>query len=195
MAHHNPRTALCHHCASVHSAFPLQTIFCQKPWLPVDCLLGRVDEEPTSENMEDWVTRHQQHLMEIYLSAKNKLGAAAAYRARNDPDTIEVLTAGMLVYRRNHLIGRCKIQDCWNPKVFEVVEALPQTPTTSVPSKCKFPNLQQVNNRRMTLVRRKQPNCTLGLYTHMLQPSKQLEILETQHRPRALASPRTVIAP
>ena len=28
------------------------------------------------------------------------------------------------MYRRNHPIGRCKIQDCWNPKVFQVVEGL-----------------------------------------------------------------------
>lgn len=110
------------HQSTQHS--PYELMFGQQPRLPVDFLLGVTEEEPTSGGIEDWVSQHHQHLANVYSRAKQRLEAVAASRARHDPEVADVLPPGTLVYRRNHPQGRCKIQDCWNPTVFEVVECM-----------------------------------------------------------------------
>ncbi|XP_062375193.1 uncharacterized protein LOC134063614 [Sardina pilchardus] len=110
------------HQSTQHS--PYELMFGQKPRLPVDFLLGREDVAPINGGIEDWVSRHQQDLAAIYINAQDKLKAAAAYRNRHHSEDVPLLSPGTLVYRRSHPQGRCKIQDCWNPTVFEVVECL-----------------------------------------------------------------------
>ena len=111
------------HQSTGHS--PYELMFGQKPQLPVDLLLGRADEEPASAAPADWVTEHQDHLASVYAAARKQLDAAAEARERRQPPTTtSILPVGTLVYRRNHGLGRRKIQDVWESTVYQVVKCL-----------------------------------------------------------------------
>ena len=111
------------HQSTGHS--PYELMFGQKPQLPVDLLLGQADEEPASITPDDWVTKHQDHLASVYVAAKKHLEAAATAREqRQPPTTTAILPVGTLVYRKNHVLGRRKIQDVWESTVYQVVKCL-----------------------------------------------------------------------
>ncbi|XP_061584211.1 uncharacterized protein LOC133449095 [Cololabis saira] len=102
---------------------PYELMFGQKAQLPVDFLLGGSQKEPISGSAKDWVDEHQKHLKSVYLHAKAQLRQAAERRNRHyQPTATSILTPGTLVYRRNHLLGRHKIQDTWDSVVYVVVE-------------------------------------------------------------------------
>lgn len=88
-------------------------MFRQKPQLPVDHLLGNMEDEDGNSPPTDWVVQHQEYLTSVYASARRHLEEAAAERRRGDPDTEPVLQPGTLVYCKNHFQGRHKIQDIW----------------------------------------------------------------------------------
>lgn len=100
-------------------------MFGQKPQLPVDLLLGQADEEPALTTPDDWVTKHQDHLASVYVTARKQLETSAKSRERQQsPTTMSILPVGTLVYRKNHVPGRCKIQDVWDSTVYQVVKCL-----------------------------------------------------------------------
>ncbi|KAJ8409813.1 hypothetical protein AAFF_G00218720 [Aldrovandia affinis] len=111
------------HQSTGHS--PYELMFGQKPQLPVDLLLGQAEEEQMATTLEDWVTRHQDHLASVYVNARRYLEAAATSREHRQPEpNAPILLAGTLVYKKNHGPGRRKIQDMWESTVYQVVECL-----------------------------------------------------------------------
>lgn len=95
---------------------PFMLMFGQEPHLPVDFLLGRV-EEPRAGDVCSWVWEHQQRLKVAVESARERMKMAAAQRKervdRKGP--VDVLPAGQLVYMQDRSYrGRHKIRDIWN---------------------------------------------------------------------------------
>ncbi|KAJ8408161.1 hypothetical protein AAFF_G00263890 [Aldrovandia affinis] len=92
-------------------------MFGQKPQLPVDLLLGQAEEEQTATTLEDWVTRHQDHLASVYVNARRYLEAAATSREHRQPEpNAPILLAGTLVYKKNYGPGRRKSKTCGNQR-------------------------------------------------------------------------------
>lgn len=102
-------------------------MFGQEPQLPIDFLLGRV-QEPEAGRVSDWVQEHQRRLDVAFQGAKGRMEAAAAQRkARHDrKGQCDPLEVGQLVYVRDHTVrGRNKIQDAWSPAIHQVLRAPP----------------------------------------------------------------------
>ena len=96
---------------------PYELMFGQKAQLPVDLLLGTVDD-PSARSVEDWVDQHQEHLHSVYFQAKEQLKAAAEWRNKQyHPTVTDILAPGTLVYKKSHPQGRHKIQDVWDSTV------------------------------------------------------------------------------
>lgn len=112
---------------TVHSSTgysPYELMFGRKPFLPVDALLGFHDCDGEG-SVEDWVQEHQERLRVAYDLAGRHLEEAAAKRASCQPQAnAELLPVGTIVYRRNHVQGRNKIQDVWGPVKYRVVRCL-----------------------------------------------------------------------
>lgn len=97
----------------------------QNPQLPVDFLLGRV-EEPVAGSTHDWIVEHQTRLRHAFEGATRHLEAAAArHKQHHDQHVREVpLRAGQLVYLKDvGLRGRHKIQDIWASVLYKVLRA------------------------------------------------------------------------
>ncbi|KAL2085708.1 hypothetical protein ACEWY4_019028 [Coilia grayii] len=107
------------HQSTGHS--PYELMFGRKPQLPVDFLLGRATEDPGSTSPEDWVNTHKEYLTAVYADARSRLEAAAAGRERHSVLPPPLL-ARTRVCRRSHPLGRHKIQDLWDPRVYTVVK-------------------------------------------------------------------------
>lgn len=104
---------------------PYYLMFGQEPRLPVDFLLGRV-QEPVAGRVHHWVEEHQARLQVAFEGARERLQAAAQHRkAKHDQRVREQpLVEGQLVYLREHgFLGRHKIQDLWSSTVYQVVRA------------------------------------------------------------------------
>lgn len=102
---------------------PFFLMFGREPQLPVDFLLGRV-EEPTAGGVCDWVHEHQRRLQVAVDGARDRMKYAAAQRKKQADKRAqeELLPAGQPVYLRDRSHrGRNKIQDAWAPQVFQVV--------------------------------------------------------------------------
>lgn len=102
-------------------------MFGQEPRLPVDFLLGRV-QEPVAGRVEDWVVEHQARLQAAFEGAHEKLLAAASRRKERHDQHIRPssLQEGQLVYVKNLGVRGChKIQDLWSSVVHQVVKAPP----------------------------------------------------------------------
>lgn len=104
---------------------PYFLMFGQEPRLPVDFLLGRV-QDVIPGDVHEWVTEHQARLQAAFEGARERLQVAAGRRkANHDQQVWDVsLAEGQLVYlwecgRK----GRWKIQDLWSPVVHQVVRA------------------------------------------------------------------------
>ncbi|KAL7851957.1 hypothetical protein SRHO_G00177420 [Serrasalmus rhombeus] len=110
------------HQATSHS--PYELMFGREPRLPVDSLLG-VGEDLVEGTVEEWVEHHQEHLRTVYVHAKKQLETAAAQRARqNELGGCDILPVGTVVYRKNHLQGRNKIQDVWASTKYCITQCL-----------------------------------------------------------------------
>ncbi|KAJ8401788.1 hypothetical protein AAFF_G00377590 [Aldrovandia affinis] len=104
---------------------PFYLMFGQDPILPIDFLLGRV-EEPTEGGVHDWVMEHQTRLQVAFDGARERLRAAADRRKeRHDQKVRDApILEGQLVYLRDHSVrGRNKIQDLWSSVVYRVLKA------------------------------------------------------------------------
>ena len=104
---------------------PYELMFGRKPQLPIDALLGSGEDELVEGSVGDWVTEQQEFLQFAYASAERRLKATATQRAQRHPTvTAPILPAGTIVYRRNHVQGRNKIQDIWDSTRYQVVKCL-----------------------------------------------------------------------
>lgn len=104
---------------------PYFLMFGQEPRLPVDFLLGRV-EEPVGGEPQDWIIEHQTRLQMAFDGARARLQEAAGRRKARYDQTVrdKPLTEGQLVLLRNTgLRGRCKTQDKWLAEHYVVVRA------------------------------------------------------------------------
>ncbi|XP_076840784.1 uncharacterized protein LOC143485286 [Brachyhypopomus gauderio] len=104
---------------------PYELLFGQKPHLPVDFVLGQAEEEMVEGSVGEWIRGQQAFLESAFSHAKRNMEAAADARAqRSQPQAVHILPAGTLVYRRNHVQGRNKIQDHWDGVRYRVVQCL-----------------------------------------------------------------------
>lgn len=104
---------------------PYFLMFGQEPRLPVDFLLGRV-QEPVSGRIHHWVEEHQARLQVAFEGARERLQAAALNRKAKFDQRVreQPLAEGQLVYLREHgFLGRHKIQDLWSSIKYQVVRA------------------------------------------------------------------------
>jgi len=100
-------------------------MFGQEPRLPVDFLMGRV-EEPVCCKVNEWVQEHQSRLRVAFEGARDKLKVAMEHRkTHHDQHVRDVpLEEGQLVWLRDfNRRGRHKIQDRWCFMVYRVVQA------------------------------------------------------------------------
>ncbi|CAI5669158.1 unnamed protein product, partial [Oreochromis niloticus] len=104
---------------------PFFLMFGRDPRLPIDFLLGRI-QDPVPGEVQDWVAEHQARLMVAFEGARARLSLAADRRKeRHDQRVHSVpLKVGQLVYLRDHSAqGRHKIQDLWSSVVYQVLRA------------------------------------------------------------------------
>ncbi|KAL0195222.1 hypothetical protein M9458_008794, partial [Cirrhinus mrigala] len=100
-------------------------MFGQEPRLPVDFLLGRV-EDTVAGNVHEWVIEHQTRLQVAFEGAREHLRITAERRkVQHDSHVRDTpLGEGQLVYLRDVGVrGRSKIRDLWSPVVYQVVRA------------------------------------------------------------------------
>lgn len=104
---------------------PFFLMFGQEPRLPIDFLLGRI-QEPVAGRIHRWIEEHQARLQVAIDGARERLQFAASRRkAGHDQRVRELpLSEGQLVYLRDHGVrGRHKIHDLWSSTVYKVVKA------------------------------------------------------------------------
>ncbi|KAL2099270.1 hypothetical protein ACEWY4_005750 [Coilia grayii] len=104
---------------------PFFLMFGQEARLPIDFLLGRV-EDPIPGKVQDWVVEHQAWLMVAYEGARERLQTAASRRKEKHDQQVRdlPLPVGQLVYIRVLGVrGRQKIQDVWSSVLYKVVKA------------------------------------------------------------------------
>ena len=99
-------------------------LFRQEPQLPVDHLLGRTTTSAVGPT--DWVRQHRLRLQDSHARALKHLQEAAAGRRKQTDQKAahHPLHVGDLVYLRNRVLSRSKIQDRWRPEL-HVVTARP----------------------------------------------------------------------
>ena len=100
-------------------------MFGRHPRLPVDFLLGTPEAVQHADTLEEWVQTHQESVKLTQEHVRQKSEEQA--RQRNQNHNARVNDAGVeegqLVYLRNHVQGRNKIQDHWNANVFRVTRS------------------------------------------------------------------------
>nr|XP_046254367.1 uncharacterized protein LOC124064187 [Scatophagus argus] len=104
---------------------PYFLMFGREPRLPVDFLLGRV-QDPEPGEVRDWVAEHQARLKVAFENARERLLAAAGRRKEQHDWHVRVnpLQVGQLVYLRDFGVrGRHKLHDKWSPVIYQVLKA------------------------------------------------------------------------
>ncbi|XP_035796548.1 retrovirus-related Pol polyprotein from transposon 412 [Amphiprion ocellaris] len=104
---------------------PFFLMFGQEPRLPVDFLLGRV-QDPVGGDVTEWIQEHQTRLQIAFESAQGRLRVAAERRRNNHDQHVQAapLQEGQWVLLRDFSVkGRNKIQDLWGSVVYTVLKA------------------------------------------------------------------------
>ena len=104
---------------------PFLLMFGREPRLPIDFLLGLV-QDPVPGEVQDWLVEHQARLEVAFGNARERLLVAAElHKERHDQGVHDTtLQVGQLVYLRDHSArGRHKIQDIWGSVVYQVLRA------------------------------------------------------------------------
>ena len=125
---------------------PFFLMFGQDPQLPVDFLLGRV-QEPEAGHPHDWIMEHQTRLRPAFESETRHLEAAAArLKEHYDKHIRDIpLREGQLVLLRDTGVSaRHKIQYIWSTTVYKLLKApgVGRSADTVAP----MHNLQQVKH-------------------------------------------------
>lgn len=105
---------------------PYELMFGRKPQLPIDALLGTTEDELVEGSVGEWMRDQQEFLHFAYASAEKQLQHAAAKRIQQQQSgkVAPILPPGTIVYRRQHVPGRNKIQDVWDGTRYQVVRCL-----------------------------------------------------------------------
>lgn len=104
---------------------PFFLMFGQEPRLPVDFLLGQV-QDPVGGEVTDWIREHQTRLQVAFEGAQERLRVAAERRRKNHDQHVRdaPLQEGQRVLLRDFNVrGRNKIQDLWGSVVYSVLRA------------------------------------------------------------------------
>lgn len=122
-----PQVLFCYNSTphQVTGESPFFLMFGREPRLPVDFLLGRV-QDPVPGKVQDWVAEHQARLRIAFEGAHDRLLAAAGRRKERHDQRVHdaPLQVGQLVYLRDHSArGRHKISDIWSSVVYQVLRA------------------------------------------------------------------------
>ncbi|KAL1251107.1 hypothetical protein QQF64_018903 [Cirrhinus molitorella] len=154
---------------------PHYLMFGQEPRLPVDFLLGRVDDTAAG-NIHEWVIEHQTRLQVAFEGAREHLRVAAERRkVQHDAHVRDApLGEGQLVHLREFgARGRSKIRDLWSSVVYQVVRA--PTKGGSVYSIAPIDKLDKVRQvHRLMLKIRTQQDFAGHVSTH--SPVVELEL-------------------
>ncbi|XP_078794575.1 uncharacterized protein LOC144988164 [Oryzias latipes] len=150
-----PQLVFCYNTTTHQSTSesPYYLMFGQEPQLPVDFLLGRI-EEPERGQVTDWVREHQRRLAVAFHGARERLQAAALKRKdRHDRQTLcDPLAEGQLVYLKNcTMLGRTRIQDAWSPVLHKVIQA--PTPDGVVYSVAPVQDLGRIRQVHRTMMK------------------------------------------
>uniref|UniRef100_A0A3P9JFB1 Gypsy retrotransposon integrase-like protein 1 n=1 Tax=Oryzias latipes TaxID=8090 RepID=A0A3P9JFB1_ORYLA len=150
-----PQLVFCYNTITHQSTSesPYYLMFGQEPQLPVDFLLGRI-EEPERGQVTDWVREHQRRLAVAFHGARERLQAAALKRKdRHDRQTLcDPLAEGQLVYLKNFTMrGRTRIQDAWSPVLHKVIQA--PTPDGVVYSVAPVQDLGRIRQVHRTMMK------------------------------------------
>ncbi|KAL7873914.1 hypothetical protein SRHO_G00048840 [Serrasalmus rhombeus] len=107
---------------------PYYLMFGYEPKLPIDFLLGTEDGNLDHDPLDEWVQKHQQKLRMVREHVRQRAEKQAQQRNRNHNDRVNDsgIEEGQLVYVKNHVLGRSKIQDYWNSRVYRVVRRPPK---------------------------------------------------------------------
>lgn len=97
-------------------------MFGREARLPIDLLLG--EDEDVEESPIDWLAAHQTRLRDAYRRAREHLQLQARKRLEhyNEKGFDIPVQKGQIVYLRNHVHGRNKIQDAWDSTPYKVVD-------------------------------------------------------------------------
>jgi transposase InsO family protein len=101
---------------------PYELLFGETPKLPVDFLLGRVNQEGEIADSSEWLEHHKKRLRESQEQAYRHLLTAASKRKLQHDEKVckESLKVGELVFLRAHYQGRHKIADAFRPEKYRV---------------------------------------------------------------------------
>ena len=101
---------------------PHYLMFGREARLPIDLLLG--EDEDVDECLIDWLEAHQSRLRGAYQRAGEHLQLQAEKRQdhHSEAEYDIPIQKGQLVYLRNHVRGRNKIQDAWDSTPYKVVD-------------------------------------------------------------------------
>ncbi|KAI5626698.1 hypothetical protein C0J50_13742 [Silurus asotus] len=110
---------------------PYYLLFGVQPYLQIDALLG---SEEVIEGKHDWLSVHQERLRFAHEKAREYSEEKARERVTrlNEKMFCPQVSVGELVYLRQRLPGRNKIQDAWSPVVYQVVEIVGTTYTVEL---------------------------------------------------------------
>lgn len=100
-------------------------MFGQEPQIPVDFLLGQVQEQDGA-GVCQWIQEHQKRLQVAFHCARERIKTAAQIRKERHDNKVrdDHLEERQLVYLQNHSHqGRDKIQDAWSSVLYKIVKA------------------------------------------------------------------------
>ena len=114
------------HASTTYSPFFL--MFGVHPRLPIDVLLNQ-EKEGDALNTDDWVEQHKKQMKEAHkLALENIQKKASQRKEKHDEKARDFnIPVGTNVLLRHRVLGRNKIQDCWDPLPYVVVDRLDDT--------------------------------------------------------------------
>ena len=109
--------------------YSILSIFGHDARLPVDNILSFPGDQ--SNSPDEWVQLHHYQMQEAVKRANNRIKLKAAERKNRHVKSAvsSALEIGSKVLLRNHVKGRNKIQDTWNPTSYIVVGRIAENNT------------------------------------------------------------------
>ena len=119
-----PELVYCYN-ATNHSSTglaPFYMMFGREATLPLDLLLDVEDADQALD--KDWLTLHAKRMQDIQTMATKQLNKAAEERIHiyNKSAKVADVQPGTRVFLKNRVLGRNKIQDCWDATPHVVIE-------------------------------------------------------------------------
>lgn len=105
---------------------PYFLLYGVEPHLPIDALLAT---DQTRDSKLDWLVVHQERLHDAHERAKRHAERKASERLafQNQKVYCPTIEIGQHVYLRHRPSGRNKIQDAWNPTIYQVMDVVGTT--------------------------------------------------------------------